>query len=111
MKCNGMNMTLLEIHEPSDHYSLLKVFQENEILLNDQTWIGGSDDASEGTWVWISNLNTVTYTNWVRGAPNNYNNNENCIVLESVKESFYFKWNDVTCTNHNPYICYQKYLI
>jgi hypothetical protein len=33
-------------------------------------WIGFSDQAAEGTWVWSSG-EPVTYTNWLRGEPNN----------------------------------------
>lgn len=34
-------------------------------------WIGFTDEATEGTWIWSSG-EPVTYTNWSGGEPNNY---------------------------------------
>ena len=36
-------------------------------------WIGMTDEAEEGTWVWSSG-EAVTYTNWASGQPNNNDN-------------------------------------
>lgn len=36
----------------------------------DRYWIGFTDKAVEGTWVW-SNGDSATYTNWAGGEPNN----------------------------------------
>ena len=38
-------------------------------------WIGFTDEASEGTWQWVTG-ESVTYTNWSSGEPNNYGSGE-----------------------------------
>lgn len=38
---------------------------------NHGTWLGGSDEASEGTWKWIKNQKWI-YSNWSPGEPNNF---------------------------------------
>jgi len=52
-------------------------------------WIGFTDEAQEGTWKWISG-ESVTFTNWNSGEPNNSNGNEDYAQL--IKSTGL--WND-----------------
>ncbi|WP_423055601.1 peptidoglycan DD-metalloendopeptidase family protein [Acetobacterium carbinolicum] len=61
-----------------------------------QYFIGGS--RNNGNFVW-STGESLSYTNWSPGEPNNFNNNENCI---SIFESG--KWNDNSNTAYQGYI-------
>jgi len=64
-------------------------------------WIGFSDRAVEGTWVWENGEftpwrigNTTPYTNWAPGEPNDYNNGvpgEDCAVMNWNSNG---QWND-----------------
>jgi len=56
-------------------------------------WIGFTDQASEGTWVWISG-EPVTYTNWNGGEPNNAGNEDHAVMNWSG-----IKWNDWNGSN------------
>jgi PKD repeat protein len=57
-------------------------------------WLGFSDQAEEGNWIWASG-EPVTYTNWnVPWEPNNYGGIENCGVLEVDWSG---RWNDLPC--------------
>jgi len=42
-------------------------------------WIGFTDQASEGTWEWISG-EAVTYTNWASGEPNDANGEDYAVM-------------------------------
>ena len=79
-------------------------------------WIGATDTAVEGTWVWNSGpengvnfytgaspTGTVkTYANWASGEPNNYSPAENCAVInkKSPNDPVLLTgfWNDLPCT-------------
>ncbi|KXJ18078.1 C-type lectin BfL-2 [Exaiptasia diaphana] len=66
-----------------------------------EIWIGLSDLAKEGTFVW-SDGNNSTYTNWINGEPNNYNGNEHC-TIKRLENSW--MWNDDKCEVKAPFAC------
>ena len=58
-------------------------------------WIGAQKEASftSRTWRWVSG-NVVDRPPWAREQPNNYNGEQNCVVLDGGRE---WLWNDVGC--------------
>ena len=62
-----------------------------------QGWIGASDEASEGTWKWVTGPeagNSLSYDNWASGEPNDAGSNEDFAhFLESGE------WNDYPNSN------------
>lgn len=52
-------------------------------------WIGFTDEAMEGTWVWTDG-SPVTYTNWAFGEPNDFDIGEDHAVMNWVG----VQWND-----------------
>ncbi|NXX12217.1 MBL protein, partial [Podargus strigoides] len=62
-----------------------------------QAYIGISDEQTEGRFMYL-NGETVTYTNWNAGEPNNLKNEDCAVVQESGK------WNDVNCSNSRALI-------
>lgn len=70
-------------------------------------WMDGSDQITEGLWVWASTMETIRYTNWEQGEPNNYIGiAEDCLELYLSN----FKWNDIRCTHANHFICEKEYV-
>ena len=59
-------------------------------------WIGLSDFAHEGTWIWQESLQETSYTNWNEGEPNNKYGDEDCVVKDS--NWIGWKWTDVNCS-------------
>jgi hypothetical protein len=64
-------------------------------------WIGLSDVALEGTFVWSDNT-PLDYTSWAGGEPNNAGGNENCGHLWDAAGG---QWNDIPCDVNMPYVC------
>lgn len=67
-------------------------------------WIGATDAAMEGTWVWVTN-EPFAYSNWNAGEPNNSGTGENCAELYGGMSTAPFKWNDGPCTAMLPAYC------
>jgi hypothetical protein len=68
----------------------------------DKWWTGFNDRATEGTWVWESG-ESVTYTNWQSGEPNDGGGNEDCGQLNRFHPTQ--TWNDEPCASSFRYIC------
>lgn len=66
---------------------------ENAFLTSLSTelgWLGGTDEAVEGTWTWITG-ETWSYSNWNSGEPNNYASGEDYLQLNWGQAG---GWND-----------------
>ena len=64
-------------------------------------WIGlYRDPKNERRWLWVDG-STAYFTFWYTGQPNNAGSNEDCVEMLPGK----WKWNDIACGYHFPYIC------
>ena len=88
------------------HLASITSDEENRILstvaeqYDDQIWIGGSDIASEGDWVW-SDETTWSYSNWHSDEPSNDKKKEHCLTFQR-------HWNDDDCTHKFPFLCQKR---
>ena len=64
-------------------------------------WMGLNDIDSEGTFAWDSG-ESVSYTNWHSGEPNDSGGNEDCGQLNRWTD---YTWNDEPCSSSFRYIC------
>jgi hypothetical protein len=78
----------------------------HEVLIGKQQfdprtyWIGLTDTATEGTFVWSTN-EPLTYKNWDNNEPNDFLNNEDCASLGTNNG----KWNDERCSIVHQAVC------
>ena len=80
----------------------LKYLAEMQAPFKGNWWLGASDAASEGNWLWNSG-HTWEYTAWGAVQPDNLGN-QDCLQLwgEHINDdSNYYKWDDAGCTNAN----------
>jgi hypothetical protein len=76
--------------------------QEDALLTgrsDDDAWIGASDQAVEGVFLWPGG-DALVYTRWAPGQPDNYLN-EDCAELRAVDDI----WNDVPCASSKRALC------
>ncbi len=78
---------------------------ENTFVFNTwpSGWIGFTDEAVEGQWKWVTN-ETVTYTNWNGGEPNNAGNEDYAQFVSGGR------WNDLP-NNSLPYVLEFDYIV
>ena len=115
----GARQTREDMH---GHLVEIETEEENEELYNEAvrlnmtevpSWIGLSDTAEEGNWVWTSG-ERANFTNWSQDQPDNAihssRDGQNCAVLNTYVDSPGFwgvprKWDDVPCSDPNGAIC------
>ncbi|GAB6032917.1 Fc fragment of IgE, low affinity II, receptor for (CD23) [Chamberlinius hualienensis] len=71
-------------------------------------WLGASDLAEEGTWIWTHDNSKLSFKNWFDNQPDNANGDENCLSYWSDNN---WGWNDLNCKIpyfETFYICEQK---
>lgn len=78
---------------------------ENNFVFNTwpSGWIGFTDEAVEGQWRWVTG-ESVTYTNWNGGEPNNVNNEDYAQFVSGGR------WNDLPNVSL-PYVLEFEYIV
>lgn len=69
-------------------------------------WIGGTDIAKEGKFVWMASGEPFSYTNWLPNQPDNnyFDVAENCVDLWPMARNT-LEWNDAPCNYPKFFIC------
>ncbi|XP_064866743.1 CD209 antigen-like protein C isoform X2 [Oncorhynchus nerka] len=89
----GGDLVIIQSREEQDHIKTFKVM----------SWIGLTDEDSEGLWTWVNNTQLTTAEYWHPDEPNG-GREENCGMIQMN----YDAWNDTSCSAALPWIC-EKY--
>merc|ERR1712098_715195 len=89
--CWGQNGFLAEIKSEEQQKRL-----EGFLPYDTNFWIGLNDIANDGDFVWAESHQSVDYTNWHPGQPDNGSGDEDCVHIIGRQED-QFSWNDVPC--------------
>ncbi|XP_063447880.1 perlucin-like protein [Mytilus trossulus] len=101
----------LVVIEDNDEDSFIGRFIERSLKLSNYavydrtfnyTWIGASDIAKEGNWLWVTGKPVGVYTNWRGPGPNNGNNGSH---TENCMDWSFGGWNDSHCAGHLNFVC------
>ena len=88
--CQGQGAHLASVHSAEESNFLTG-------LTSERHWLGGTDVALEGNWVW-SDGTAWTFTDWTSGEPNN-GAVENCLMKKGTQ------WNDDQCGKEFKFVC------
>ena len=70
-------------------------------------WVGGVRTSlanHDASFYWIGGQK-FTYTNWMEGEPDNYNEEENCVAMNFVDKGSGIRWIDHRCDDHFRFLC------
>ena len=97
--CLAVGLQLASVHSAAQNALLVTAAAGNTV------WIGGTDAASEGTWLWSPSNTPLSYTNWDSGQPGNQG--EDCTQAYSANNGV---WHDYPCAWKEKYVCQQPSL-
>ncbi len=64
-------------------------------------WLGITDIVTEGVWLYESDGQPITYSNWFKAEPNNHGGDEGCVHVQPASTN----WNDIECYNVYAHVC------
>jgi Lectin C-type domain len=108
--CKNHDMHLVRVDDAMQNAFIRKT--SLSVNYSDSIWIGASDSAREGTWIWLDGAqfwqggvagHTVDgrYAGWDMDQPNSADGPEDCAVIWSGIET----WHDVNCLIRHAYMC------
>ncbi|XP_046378823.2 macrophage mannose receptor 1-like [Haliotis rufescens] len=85
-------------------------FISSKVQHHGDYWIGLNDQTTEGWWQWQGDTHNATYTQWIKGQPDNLQKgNENCVVMYATKTPEQNGlWHDFSCSAKFNFICQAK---
>ncbi|XP_014906843.1 macrophage mannose receptor 1 [Poecilia latipinna] len=95
--CRSLGAELVSIHSMKEQSWV----ESYLYMATSDVWTGLNDLAVAGMFMW-SNEHIVTFTYWAPGEPNNHDGfTEDCVEMSHQTG----RWNDVSCTKLNTYVC------
>ncbi|KAG7325906.1 hypothetical protein KOW79_010831 [Hemibagrus wyckioides] len=98
-RSKGADLVIINSREEQEYLSQ---------MVTGEAWIGLSDSAEEGKWMWVDNTNMTTGF-WWQGEPNDYEQKEDCALIGSkfAKDKI-TTWADYPCEMELRAICEMK---
>ncbi|XP_041841841.1 ladderlectin-like [Melanotaenia boesemani] len=103
VNCQSMKAHLASVRSAKEYQQIQKMIAD-QTNQNPLTWLGGSDSAMEGKWLWADGSRFL-YTNWCQGEPNNIGN-QDCLVMNFSGKNC---WDDQQCNNQRPSVCVKNW--
>ncbi|XP_058825863.1 C-type lectin 37Da-like [Topomyia yanbarensis] len=98
--CNSIGMRLAVISSNQQQDNLVAMIKSSSKYntAKMEIWIGGSDLAKEGEFIWQSTGAKIGYANWNKKQPDNAGGNEHCVQIRHIPAvNWNWHWNDRDC--------------
>ena len=89
--CRQHQMSLVSIETQEEQNRLFQLLKNSEKEYDFGFWTSGSLNDSTGTWTWASSGQPLTFTNWRKGQPDNFDNDQHAMYIWKVEP---FDWID-----------------
>lgn len=102
----GMRLAVLDTEAKYNEIARLVEFSRVFNITKTELWIGASDLAEEGNFVWHDTGMELTFSNFHRGQPDNANGTEHCVHMRyAPAANWQWHWNDWDCDLKSAFVC------
>ena len=95
--CTSFGGSLVRIDDATENAAVAGAISA---ATSSAAWIGLTDAATEGTWLWVDGT-APSFTGWNSGEPND-SGGEDCV---HTNYSRFGGWNDINCASSYPFVC------
>ncbi|KAL9700286.1 hypothetical protein quinque_003727 [Culex quinquefasciatus] len=106
--CNYLGARLAIVASYENQTELAEMVQQTDKYnsISTEFWIGASDLADEGHFIWHATGTRVQYSNWKVLQPDNGGNVEHCVEVRYIpSERWDWQWNDLDCKKMRYFVC------
>ena len=105
--CDWFGMTLLKMDDESENdlVSTTAAALHSGWGTPPPWWMGLSDEASEGVYVWLDGTSPAFTMPWGAGQPNDPAASNNCVEFNYQVNQGVGSWNDNVCSMQNGFVC------
>uniref|UniRef100_A0A0A9Y7L1 Lectin subunit alpha n=2 Tax=Lygus hesperus TaxID=30085 RepID=A0A0A9Y7L1_LYGHE len=102
-------MELATIRNKEDHNRILEVIKKLGMENGEKSrmfWIGGTKLHSSRGFFWMSDGDQVSYTNWLNGQPDDYDQSQKCMAYQhGWMNDIRWAWDDNFCSSALSFAC------
>jgi hypothetical protein len=98
--CESNGAHLATVTSQGEHDFVVNNFVSSSVPV---IWLGGTDEAKEGSWQWVTGEPWV-YTNWSSINPDN-NPSVGGQNYLAIQQGFSYKWDDLQTAHQGPFVC------
>lgn len=108
--CNSLDMKLVNVPNKAAHDKLVKFIKESdEFSEKARYWLGATDLGEQGSFTWVANGRTATFTNWAKGRPNYTDPLNRCLEMAYWPSlSWDWTWDNSNCRKNKFYFICEK---
>ena len=99
-KCVEEGGHLASVESNAENWSIQGLLKD----IQDPVWLGGSDAAAEGTWVFTDGTALTHTTAWSDGQPDNRGGGQACMATNFKGPD----WDDAACGESYNFVCEKK---
>lgn len=99
-------MRLASVYSRAENDQLLKELRDSgQQGIASSVWMGATALGNEPYFYWMGRNRAMTFTDWVKGDPNNFDGYEDCMELRFESD---LKWNDCPCDEKKNFVCEEQ---
>ncbi|XP_033726202.1 low affinity immunoglobulin epsilon Fc receptor-like isoform X2 [Pecten maximus] len=102
VRCQHHNAYVAEVRSENEQHFIMTELKKIDGYKFPSYYLGGYYNRAENEWIWERTGETIGYTRWAPGEPNDFRRQEDCLFMRSRRDRL---WIDAQCRVKSYFIC------